>query len=71
MKLKCKLCNDIIESMYRHDFKYCKCKTICVDGGNDYLRYGGDFNAILFDYNNNWVTYDELNNINNKNENNN
>ena len=40
-KIKCLNCNDIIESNYRHDFKWCKCGSIFIDGGQDYLRYGG------------------------------
>ena len=45
-KLKCKKCGDIIESKHRYDFKWCKCKTIFIDGGNDYFRRGGDFTAM-------------------------
>ena len=37
-KIKCKKCGDIIESTYRHDFKFCKCGAVAVDGGIDYLR---------------------------------
>lgn len=37
-KIKCKKCGEVIESTYRHDFKYCKCGAVAVDGGNDYLR---------------------------------
>ena len=37
-KIKCKKCGDIIESTYRHDFKFCKCGAVAVDGGKDYLR---------------------------------
>jgi len=40
-KIKCLKCNDIIESMYRHDFKWCSCENVFVDGGNEYLRMGG------------------------------
>lgn len=36
-KIKCKKCGDIIESMYRHDFKWCSCGQCAVDGGQDYL----------------------------------
>ena len=39
-KVRCKKCNDIIESKYRHDFKSCKCGAIFVDGGTDYQRFG-------------------------------
>lgn len=38
--VRCKKCNDVIQSTYRHDFKRCKCGSIFVDGGSDYLRIG-------------------------------
>jgi len=37
-KIKCNKCGDIIESTHRYDFKYCKCGTVAVDGGKDYLK---------------------------------
>jgi len=36
----CMTCLDVIESKHRHDFKYCKCSKIFLDGGNEYVRYG-------------------------------
>lgn len=36
-RIKCKHCNDIIESFDQHDFKWCKCGKVAVDGG---LLYG-------------------------------
>lgn len=36
--IKCKKCGEIIESTHRHDFKFCKCGAVAVDGGHDYLR---------------------------------
>ena len=30
---QCRLCGDIIESRYTHDFVMCKCKSCFVDGG--------------------------------------
>jgi len=36
--VKCLKCGDGIESVHRHDFKYCSCGNIAVDGGKDYLR---------------------------------
>ena len=48
-KIKCKKCGDIIESTYRHDFKFCKCGAVAVDGGKDYLRrirYEEDYDSI-------------------------
>ena len=40
-KLQCNDCKDIIESVHRHDFKFCKCGAIGVDGGKSYLRRVG------------------------------
>lgn len=37
-KAKCLKCGDIIESKHRHDFVFCKCGDLAVDGGKDYLR---------------------------------
>lgn len=37
---ECALCHDVIESLHRHDFVWCSCQEIFVDGGTDYLRYG-------------------------------
>ena len=37
-KIRCKRCEDIIESKTAHDFKFCKCGVVAVDGGKEYLR---------------------------------
>tara|TARA_Y100000310_G_scaffold225916_1_gene227986 strand:+ start:288 stop:575 length:288 start_codon:yes stop_codon:yes gene_type:complete len=37
-RVQCLSCLDIIQSMYRHDFKFCKCNNIAVDGGGEYLK---------------------------------
>lgn len=48
MKIKCLNCNEIIKSKYRHDLVSCKCNNCYIDGGQDYLHFGGnDFNKIL------------------------
>lgn len=39
-RIKCRTCGDIIESVYRHDFRSCSCGRVAVDGGHDYLRRG-------------------------------
>lgn len=41
-KIRCKKCGDVIESAHRHDFKFCKCGVVAVDGGKDYLRRCGN-----------------------------
>ncbi len=38
--IRCNTCGDTIESTSRHDFKYCKCGRVFVDGGHDYPRRG-------------------------------
>ena len=46
-KIQCKKCNDIIESKDVHDFKWCTCKSIAVDGGLEYLRKVGNLENII------------------------
>lgn len=41
---KCTKCGGIITSMHRHHYVQCKCESIAVDGGMDYLRRTGDIN---------------------------
>lgn len=45
-KIKRKKCGDVIESIHRHDFKFCKCGAVAVDGGHDYLRRCGDLDVF-------------------------
>lgn len=45
-KIRCRDCGDVVESKHRHDFKYCKCGAIAVDGGREYLRRVGKLEAI-------------------------
>ena len=52
MKIKCLNCNDIIESKHRHDLVTCKCDNCYIDGGQDYLHFGGNHYSkilIIFD----------------------
>lgn len=39
--LECPSCHDRIFSNSRHDFVECSCGGLFIDGGFDYLRYGG------------------------------
>ena len=41
-KIQCTNCQDILISHHHHDFKYCKCGQVAVDGGKSYLRRLGD-----------------------------
>lgn len=45
-KIRCKKCGDIIESTSVHDFKFCSCESVAVDGGKDYLRRCGNLDDI-------------------------
>jgi hypothetical protein len=38
---RCRLCDDVIESKFTHDFVKCKCGAIFLDGGKSYIRCGG------------------------------
>jgi len=37
-KILCLHCNTCIQSLYRHDFKWCPCKSISIDGGKVYTK---------------------------------
>ena len=41
-KIKCIKCGDVIESSSIHDFRFCKCGSVAVDGGRNYLRRCGN-----------------------------
>ena len=43
---RCKLCGDVVESRYRHDFVMCSCEAMFVDGGLDYIRIGGNLDEL-------------------------
>lgn len=52
MKIKCLKCNEIIESKHRHNLVSCKCANCYIDGGQDYLHFGGNDSSkilIIFD----------------------
>jgi len=40
--IRCKNCGDLIYSRARHDFCWCSCGTVAIDGGNS----GGNSDAI-------------------------
>ena len=46
-ELECKKCGDIIYSAHLHDFKYCKCGSVAVDGGMSYIRRVGNVEDIV------------------------
>lgn len=46
-KAQCRKCGDIIESTHRHDFVWCRCRSIAVDGGKDYIKRTGYMEDII------------------------
>ena len=46
--VECLSCGDILESYHRHDYKTCNCSNKTnVDGGYDYLSYGGKDMSLI------------------------
>lgn len=44
--LYCKTCKEEICSRHRHDYRVCQCGKTFIDGGLDYIRYGGEQNNV-------------------------
>jgi len=44
--IKCRKCQDIIWSRARHDFRWCTCRSIAIDGGWDYSKTCGELENI-------------------------
>lgn len=40
--IQCLKCSEVIVSKHVHDFKWCKCGSVAVDGGLDYCKRVGD-----------------------------
>lgn len=45
MKIRCKLCNNILDTNTDYDLVYCSCGAVAVDGGDEYHRIIGWKNA--------------------------
>ena len=39
---RCLKCGDVVRSKNRHDFRYCKCGNMHVDGGSWYIKRGAE-----------------------------
>lgn len=37
-KVQCPKCKDVIASEHRHDFVWCRCGNVAIDGGKDYIK---------------------------------
>ena len=40
--IRCKHCGYILESTSIHDFKFCSCGKVAIDGGKNYLKRSGN-----------------------------
>ncbi len=45
-RILCRLCGEVIESFYTHDYRMCSCGSVGVDGGYAYVRRIGDTENI-------------------------
>ncbi len=36
--VRCRTCGELVRSRHRHDFRWCKCGTVAVDGGSWYSK---------------------------------
>jgi hypothetical protein len=67
-KIKCDNCNQILESLYRHQFVQCKCENESfVDGGISYTKIGGkDLSkiSIWMEDEQKFINNQQLNNLN-------
>ena len=64
MKIKCLLCDNVVESKHTHNLVTCKCDNCYIDGGENYLHFGGkEFDKILiiFDDGTEILASDEIN----------
>lgn len=64
----CKSCGTFVYSRARHDFRYCHCKSIAVDGGPGFTRIIGngefeiaetEINATLSELYDDWNLYEK------------
>lgn len=46
-KIQCRKDKDIFESKCVHDFKWCLCQSITIDGDLEYLRRVGNLEDII------------------------
>ena len=40
-RIQCRECGDVIESKNTHDFVWCACRSVAVDGGPEYKKRVG------------------------------
>ena len=43
----CSKCGNYVFSRTRHDFRFCPCQNVAIDGGRDYTKLVGDITSKL------------------------
>jgi len=46
-RVKCTKCGELVTSEHQHDFRWCGCGAIAVDGGQAYLKRYGDIDGCI------------------------
>ena len=46
-QVECTRCGEVVRSEHRHDFRWCKCGNIAVDGGSWYLKRCGNLDGFI------------------------
>lgn len=60
--IRCKNCDDLIYSRARHDFRWCSCGTVAIDGGEENMRFCGEHKCFdgPFEFQIDAASYEEL-----------
>jgi ribosome biogenesis SPOUT family RNA methylase Rps3 len=45
--LRCPKCKEVVVSLHVHDFRWCGCKSLAIDGGSEYCKIVTD-NGVQF-----------------------
>lgn len=54
-RAQCPTCDEVIESLHRHDYRSCECGDSSVDGGSWYGRMGGTPKNLMENWP--WIRY--------------
>lgn len=58
--IKCAKCGDEITSNHIHDFKWCSCESVAIDGGDEYVKVTGKSENIINQSYSAYSTYPNL-----------
>lgn len=69
MAIKCSKCHELVYSRARHDYNFCSCGSVGIDGGRSYTKVSftdkvPDMHEVTLNYTNQDLYNDWNNNIN-------